>query len=36
MARDKIKKYIGIKVLCKDYLVKVLTIPLSFRVEKGH
>ena len=34
-AGDKLGKYISIKVLYKDYLVKVLAVPLSLRVEKG-
>jgi len=28
-------KRIGIKVLNKDYLVKVLAVPVSLKVEKG-
>ena len=28
-------EYISIKVLYEDYLVKVLAVPLSLRVEKG-
>ena len=32
---NRLKEYIGIKVLYKDYLVKVLAVPISFKVEKG-
>jgi len=34
-AGDRLGEYIGIKVLCKDYLVEVLAVPTSLRVEKG-
>jgi hypothetical protein len=34
--RRQAKKNISIKVLYKDYPVKVLAVPLSLRVEKGH
>jgi hypothetical protein len=34
--KDRIGEHISIKVLHKDYLVKVLAVPLSLRVEKGH
>ena len=33
---DRLKEYINIKVLYKDHLVKVLRVPISLRVEKGH
>jgi len=29
-------KYISIKVLYKDYLVKVLAVSVSLRVERGY
>ena len=32
---DRLGKRISIKVLSEDYLVKVLAVPLSLRVEKG-
>jgi len=32
---DRLGEYIGIKVLYKDYLIKVLVVPISLRVEKG-
>ena len=34
-AGDRLGERIGIKVLHKDYLVEVLTVPISLRVEKG-
>jgi hypothetical protein len=34
-AGDRLGERIGIKVLRKDYLVKVLAVPISLRVEKG-
>jgi len=34
-AGDRLGEHIGIKVLRKDYLVKVLAVPISLRVEKG-
>jgi len=32
---DRLGERISIKVLCKDYLVKVLLVPISLRVERG-
>ena len=32
---DRLGERIGIKVLHEDYLVEVLAVPLSLRVEKG-
>ena len=34
-AGDRLGERIGIKVLRKDYLVEVLAVPISLRVEKG-
>ena len=30
-----LREHISIKVLYKDYLVKVLSVPISLRVERG-
>jgi len=35
MVGDRLGEYISIKVLYKDYLVKVLAVSISLRVEKG-
>jgi len=32
---DRLGERISIKVLYKDYLVKVLSVPISLRVERG-
>jgi hypothetical protein len=34
-AGDRLGERIGIKVLREDYLVEVLAVPISLRVEKG-